>query len=327
MKRLGIILAAAGFFTSTAEAGFEKIGIGSRALGMGSAFVAVANDASAIYWNPAGMALGRDDSLTTRQFLLMYSPLYGLSYLQHKFAGYTQDRFSKSPYSGALGLGVIELALSPNPEDVQSLNYVENTFLISWAYSFSLHPLLQRISMGATFKYYNLRTAKGAFGYGSDLGFLAKQSLTGSKWKVNWQIGFAVQDVGKSGLWYRGGYSPARREFVEPHYRWGFAMGIEHPSKLLSHVLFSADVHRRDKYALERTEVNLGAELRLLPNFDLRCGIQQLDAPRYAFGFGILSPKSFIARSVLAVEAALLTHPDLNNTLTFSVSIYGGKRP
>jgi hypothetical protein len=35
---------------------FLKIGVGARAIGMGSAFVSVADDATAIYWNPAGVA-------------------------------------------------------------------------------------------------------------------------------------------------------------------------------------------------------------------------------------------------------------------------------
>lgn len=39
----------------TAMYQFLKIGAGSRAVGMGEAFVAVANDASALYWNPAGI--------------------------------------------------------------------------------------------------------------------------------------------------------------------------------------------------------------------------------------------------------------------------------
>ncbi len=40
----------------TSAGNFLKIGVGARAVGMGEAFVAVANDPSTIYWNPAGLA-------------------------------------------------------------------------------------------------------------------------------------------------------------------------------------------------------------------------------------------------------------------------------
>ena len=40
---------------ATTSAAFLEIGPGARSLGMGSAYVSVANDASAIYWNPAGI--------------------------------------------------------------------------------------------------------------------------------------------------------------------------------------------------------------------------------------------------------------------------------
>ncbi|HVP40303.1 MAG TPA: PorV/PorQ family protein [Candidatus Saccharimonadales bacterium] len=39
----------------TASLEFLKIGVGARAEGMGEAFVSVANDPSAMYWNPAGI--------------------------------------------------------------------------------------------------------------------------------------------------------------------------------------------------------------------------------------------------------------------------------
>ena len=46
---------------STAQ--FLKIGVGGRATAMGDAFIAVANDASALYWNPAGLSQFEDNQI------------------------------------------------------------------------------------------------------------------------------------------------------------------------------------------------------------------------------------------------------------------------
>ena len=40
----------------TTAAAFLNIGVGSRANAMGGAFTAMADDATALYWNPAGLA-------------------------------------------------------------------------------------------------------------------------------------------------------------------------------------------------------------------------------------------------------------------------------
>ena len=44
-------------------------GVGTRAEGMGGAFVAVADDATAVYWNPAGIATG-----ATFDFQVAFAP-------------------------------------------------------------------------------------------------------------------------------------------------------------------------------------------------------------------------------------------------------------
>ena len=50
---------------------FLRYGVGARAMGMGRAFTALANDASAIYWNPAGLI-----SANRKEFASMYSNLF-----------------------------------------------------------------------------------------------------------------------------------------------------------------------------------------------------------------------------------------------------------
>ena len=42
--------------SGTSAVSFLEIGVGSRAVGMGGAFVAMADDATALYWNPAGIS-------------------------------------------------------------------------------------------------------------------------------------------------------------------------------------------------------------------------------------------------------------------------------
>ena len=57
---------------------FLRYGIGGRAMGMGRAFVALSNDASGVYWNPAGI-IGAKRS----EFTSMYSNLYFDSQYAH----------------------------------------------------------------------------------------------------------------------------------------------------------------------------------------------------------------------------------------------------
>src|SRR5882724_4330142 len=55
----------------TTGADILKIGVGARAIGMGEAYVAQADDISSLYWNPAGLALMQE-----RQASFMYDQMY-----------------------------------------------------------------------------------------------------------------------------------------------------------------------------------------------------------------------------------------------------------
>lgn len=54
---------------ATTSAAFLEIGPGARSLAMGSAFVSVADDASSLYWNPAGIV-----NVSRPEFQTYYSP-------------------------------------------------------------------------------------------------------------------------------------------------------------------------------------------------------------------------------------------------------------
>ena len=64
----------------TATAQFLKIGVGARATAMGDAFVAVANDASALYWNPAGISQFKTNEVFVSQTNWFVD-------IQHQFLG------------------------------------------------------------------------------------------------------------------------------------------------------------------------------------------------------------------------------------------------
>ncbi|MBS1513888.1 MAG: PorV/PorQ family protein [Bacteroidetes bacterium] len=111
---LALVLFASKIFAQSGEGGepgaFMKNGFGARASSLGNSFTAIANDVSAIYYNPAGLSTN-----TQLQVMGMYSNLFGaVSGLNYGNLG-----VSKGFEFGTVGLGVIYSSVSDIP-------YVEN---------------------------------------------------------------------------------------------------------------------------------------------------------------------------------------------------------
>ena len=62
MKLISTVLVMLFLQSTVFSNGLSLNSIGARALGMGGAFVGLANDGTALYWNPAGLA-GLNSSL------------------------------------------------------------------------------------------------------------------------------------------------------------------------------------------------------------------------------------------------------------------------
>lgn len=71
MRSLLAVLLLASPALGAETASFLDIGVGARALGMGGAYTALADDANALYWNPAGLS-----KLEKREFTASHAELF-----------------------------------------------------------------------------------------------------------------------------------------------------------------------------------------------------------------------------------------------------------
>ncbi|HYM81420.1 MAG TPA: hypothetical protein VEY91_08415, partial [Candidatus Limnocylindria bacterium] len=96
---------------------FLKIQPGARAIGMGGAFAAVADDATAPFWNPAGMVY-----LPYREVIPMHSEKFG-SLINHDFIGGVWPLGGANGKRAAVGLALTRVAvddiiITPRPGDL-----------------------------------------------------------------------------------------------------------------------------------------------------------------------------------------------------------------
>ncbi|MCF8241994.1 MAG: PorV/PorQ family protein [Melioribacteraceae bacterium] len=131
--------------TGTTAAKFLNIGIGPRGNGMGGAFTSVANDATALYWNPAGVA-----DVTEYQALFTYTKM---------FADINLNFFGVVLPFGEFGnLGISVTAVDFGEMEVTTEFSPDGTgeFFTAGSYAFALtyaKYITQEFKLGATFKY------------------------------------------------------------------------------------------------------------------------------------------------------------------------------
>jgi tetratricopeptide (TPR) repeat protein len=171
MKKIGsalvlIVLFASAIFAGKADYGTDSVfgtGTGARALSMGGAFSALADDSSAVFWNPAGLTHLERQELSFMHYPLYMSTLYNSVTYGQPFLdfGTIGAAFYRLHTDGIKSYTASDFAAG-------ELAYDEYRATLSYAKQIS-----SRVSGGASFNVYNMSLNKvSASGYGLDVGFM-----------------------------------------------------------------------------------------------------------------------------------------------------------
>ena len=166
-----MILAQPGFAAGTTSAAFLRLGFGARATALGDAFTARADDASATYWNPAGMSL-----LPSRELLAEHD-LHIQDISINRLAFVQPLGASGSGARKAVGFSLSYLSLGGIEARTGNTAQPEGTFGASDFYgaaSYS-HPLGETLTLGVTGKFIQQKIgADSASTYAADIGVLQR---------------------------------------------------------------------------------------------------------------------------------------------------------
>lgn len=174
----------------TDPAAFLNMGIGARAMGMGGAFISVADDSTAIYWNPAGLgtinkysiaAMGQSVGAGQWETIKDISPSF-------QFIGFTFPvNTFRIPYvnneTNTFGFGIVSLSLDEIPLTSVDQNgvIIRDTFADSesayyFSYGFPVADQNASLYFGTTIKYIMQSFSKisdgNASGYDIEAGML-----------------------------------------------------------------------------------------------------------------------------------------------------------
>lgn len=194
-KSLCLVILCLTFVYSSAQAPkysneFLAIGVGARALGMSNSVVASADDATAAYWNPAGLVLVPAE----RQLSFMHAE-YFAGIAKYDYIGLVANIENRA----ALGFSFIRFAVDniPNTTDlidaqgnidydrITTFTAADNAFLISYARKMPV----ENLRVGGNVKIIRRKVGDfgGSWGFGIDLA---------AQYKLNqWKFGAIFRDA------------------------------------------------------------------------------------------------------------------------------------
>jgi hypothetical protein len=312
---LGLTIAPARATKYAAE--FLRIGAGARALGMGGAVTALADDASTIYWNPAAMT-----GVRRAELLLMHSEQFA-DLADYDFAGYVQHL----PGTGSIGFGLVRFSVSDIKITENAYDDTNGNHQYDWGepidpsrfyldsdteYGLMLgfaRPIGSNASLGGTVKFVRQDLpGHASFGVGTDLGALWAPYPA-------LRFGLRLSDATTTQLYWDTG----RRETVDPSLYLGAAWRHALAAQRLE-VTLACDLALTFDGRETASTFALGSTVGGDPRFGLEANWRHFFAARAGWQeSGVTAGAGFRVKGV-GVDYAFVPHDDLGSSHRVSAS-------
>ncbi len=282
----------------------QFLGAGARPLGMGGAFTAISDDATAIYWNVAGLT-----QMTRSEVHAQHAEQFGGT-VNHDLLtlGFP------SQY-GAFGIGLTRVGIdritltdlerpgqpvTPGNRPLASGTAGTSDYTLALGFA---RPIRDRLSIGGTLKiiWRNLGAGDGT-GYGLDIG---AHYTTGP-----WRLGALLRDATKTRITFDSGSSDRISQSLAFGMAYSRRVDQIHGSILMA---TSVDVSEETSAVANGQRFRIGAEYRHDSRVSARMGIEE---SHFTAGAG-LEP---IDR--MRIDIAFLENGDLENTYRISAALY-----
>ena len=303
----------------SAAAQFLKIPVGARSAALGGAMTGMSNDATALFWNPAGIAQNHAQSLH-------FSKVSWMTYFNLSAIGYTfnlKDVGTFGFHALALGMEKMEITTELQPEGTgQFFDSQDIVMGVSFA-----RTLTDRFSMGFTTKYVRQRiwneTASGiAFDVGTHYGIdFLNTAIAMSMKNFGGDLQFEGPDLlivhDDNDLFPNRLLQSSKETEKYPlplSFQFGLASDLIHSSSVNARLGIDA-VHLND----DTEQIRLGLETIFVQRFFIRGGYQinnEVDAG--SLGVGL---QQKIDNMIFKLDYAYVLHEYLEDNRFLSISL------
>jgi hypothetical protein len=272
----------------TATAQFLKIGVGARAAAMGESFVAVANDASALYWNPAGLVQFKDDEVFAAHTNWLVD-------IKHEFIGAVYHISTED----AIGISLISLQTDDMPVTTEVQPYGDGTYFrygdiaVGLTYSRKMTP---QFSFGGTIRYiHETLDVLKMNGVVVDFGTYYWTGLGSSRFSAV-VTNFGNQMFPQGSVLGTDGSTTSQFQQFSPPTMFKFGFAFEPYSDEIHTLTTSIQLNHPNDNS---ENLGIGMEYQLMKMFFLRGGYRlNVDEQNFSFGAGVAASISAVQFNV-----------------------------